>query len=208
MASSDPPDLPLENVGPARPMSKVGHLGTAVIISSATLTALVWSMTLWATVADSSDSPGSSTAIFGVILLCIVSMLTYVLTGIWLWRARGNVDLAAPNRQDRPAKAWVWLGWIVPFANFVFPVRVIEDIWRTTNGGVVVRNREAVLTQWRTSYMVFLALSIISNMVTSDVVGFWIDVAGKTAGLVFWIPLVRTLSEAQDALASRTVLTG
>lgn len=190
-------------------MCRIGRLGNAVIVSSVVWTMLAVFVALWITagVAGSlANSTGFSVVAFVVLLLWIVSMLaTYVLTGIWLWRARTNADLFAPDRQARPAKAWVWLGWIVPFANFVFPPRVIKDVWRAT-----LRNREALLNWWWASYLVFLVLNIVSTRVGSnkdtfdatDVAGFWIQVVGTCAGLVFWIPLVRTLSKAQDALVS------
>jgi hypothetical protein len=192
-------------------------LGTAVIVFTVVWTVSVWLFTLWVTagVAGSSTSSDSWLLTFGAIwLLWVVAMLvTYVLTGIWLWRARRNADLIAPDRPGRPSKAWVWLGWIVPIANFVFPRRVIDDVWRAT-----VRGHETMIKWWGASWIAWLVLSLFSNVVGGNITntdidaryaaGLWILAVATTVALPFWIPVVRTLSQTQDALASRAAASG
>jgi hypothetical protein len=213
--------LPFENARgspqTARQMSRVGSLGIAVIVCAVAWTAGLWTFTLWvsAGVAGSSTNSNGWLTIFVVIWLfwMMAILVTYVLTGIWLWRARRNADLIAPDRQGRPSKAWVWLGWIVPFANFVFPGRVLEDVWRAT-----VRNHEAVLKWWWASWCAWLVLGVLCNVIGGGstrpdidgrtVAGFWLLTVGTTIALPLWIRVVRTLSQTQDALASGAAASG
>ena len=217
--------LPFENAAgssasspqPVTPVSRVGRLGTAVIVFAVVWTVSVWLFTLWVTadVAGSSTNSDSWLLIFGALwLLWVMAILvTYVLTGIWLWRARRNTDLIAPDRQGRPSKAWVWLGWIVPIASFVVPIRVIDDVWRAT-----VRDNEKMIKRWRASWIAWLVLGLFVNVVGGGITnatidagyaaGLWIIAVATTIALPFWIPVVRTLSQAQDALASRAAASG
>jgi hypothetical protein len=152
--------------------------------------------------------------IFGALwFLWVVSVLvTYVLTGIWLGRARRNAALIVPDRQGRSSKAWGWLGWIVPIASFVFPIRVSDDVWRAT-----VRDHEKMIKWWGASWIAWLVLGLFDNAVEGGITnatiagyatGLWILAVATTIALPFWIPVVRTLSQAQDALASRAAASG
>jgi uncharacterized protein DUF4328 len=60
------------------------------------------------------------------VVYLVLGALTGVLFLTWLWRAR----LAAEARGDRQrlARGWTIGGWIVPGANLVLPLLIVEDI--------------------------------------------------------------------------------
>ncbi|PZS31580.1 MAG: hypothetical protein DLM61_08335, partial [Pseudonocardiales bacterium] len=105
------------------------------------------------------------------------------------------------------SSVWVWLGWITPIVNLWFPKQVIDDVWRST-----VRDSDEPRTGWwwgsfiATEVLIWLhglfatALGSIGPVVIWVLAAVMMTVAG-----VGWIHVVRTISDAQDALASRTV---
>jgi hypothetical protein len=64
-----------------------------------------------------------------------VFLTAIVLVIIWFYRARKNLD-AFPGAGPTMSNGWAIAGWLVPFANFVVPCRVMANIardslWRT-----------------------------------------------------------------------------
>ncbi|WP_193608388.1 DUF4328 domain-containing protein [Nocardioides lijunqiniae] len=69
----------------------------------------------------------------GASLLGLVAVVTaWVLTCVWLMKARDNAFLLSPGIRQRRGTAWLWLGWVVPFANFVVPFHVVSDVLRAS----------------------------------------------------------------------------
>ncbi|MEV4655423.1 DUF4328 domain-containing protein [Micromonospora sp. NPDC049301] len=52
-----------------------------------------------------------------------------VLVIIWTWRARKNIE-AFPGALPTLGAGWAIAGWLVPFANFVVPARVVANVAR------------------------------------------------------------------------------
>jgi hypothetical protein len=67
--------------------------------------------------------------------IAVLWMLAYFAAGVtfltWVWRARCNAErlCALPHRLSR---GWTIGGWLVP----VFPLIVLEDVWRTSRPGL------------------------------------------------------------------------
>jgi hypothetical protein len=63
--------------------------------------------------------------------IAVLWLLAYGVTCVtfltWSWRARYNAELLCPL-PHRLARGWVIGGWLVP----VFPLIVLEDVWRTS----------------------------------------------------------------------------
>jgi Domain of unknown function (DUF4328) len=183
-------------------------LGTAVIVMAVAYTVIAWLLALIATAVTQSSQKvttgGATTAVVVYGALSVLGLLMliveYVLTGIWLGRARKNADRIAPDQQRRP-KIWVWLSWIVPIVSLWFPKQVIDDVWRST-----VRDPSEPSTGWW--WGTWIAASVIGNITAlaggNLVVFHWIDAAILTVAVVFWVRVVRTVSDAQDALAAGT----
>ncbi|MFG1720082.1 DUF4328 domain-containing protein [Micromonospora chalcea] len=98
--------------------------------------------------------------LLGVVLVEVLFTLPYLLAlltagtlvVIWTWRARKNLD-AFPGAVPNLSPAWAIAGWLVPFANFVVPARVLADLLRNS----VWRRRQSWLVGvWWASWLVFL----------------------------------------------------
>lgn len=135
MTQQLPPEPP---IGPlaasplfARP-SGSGELGTMVIVMAVAWTMIDWLLAAAATLAYGQDTASGTPAwvvayAFLSGLLVLVALAAYVLTGIWLSRARRNAELIAPGQQ-RWSNVWVWLCWIVPFIGYYAPKQVVDDV--------------------------------------------------------------------------------
>jgi len=83
--------------------------------------------------------------------MAVVYLTAAVLVIIWTWRVRKNTD-AFPGALPTLGAGWAIAGWLVPFANFVVPARVVagvarDSLWqRSTPTSVVV---------WWSSWLVF-----------------------------------------------------
>lgn len=131
---------------PARPLRKVGAIGTAaaVLIGLETLAELVISMSdryTYTVVKDYvNGAPGVTEAdlntaddiALGVGLSGLgILIAAGVVFLVWLWRARENAETLSPMRHRR-ARGWVIGGWFCPVVNLWFPFQVVSDIWRAS----------------------------------------------------------------------------
>ncbi|MET7945762.1 DUF4328 domain-containing protein [Micromonospora sp. NPDC005324] len=84
-------------------------------------------------------------------IMTVVHLAAAVLVIIWTWRARRNTD-AFPGAEPAFRPGWAIAGWLVPFANFVVPARVVagvarDSLWR--------RATPALVSVWWCSWLVF-----------------------------------------------------
>ncbi|WP_346536460.1 DUF4328 domain-containing protein [Micromonospora sp. DPT] len=100
--------------------------------------------------ARQAERDGDSEVLLGALLLeaaltlpfVVAYLAAAVLVIIWTWRARKNID-AFPGALPVLGQGWAIAGWLVPFANFVVPVRVVANIardslWRRSTPWLVV----------------------------------------------------------------------
>ncbi|MDG4820980.1 DUF4328 domain-containing protein [Asanoa sp. WMMD1127] len=59
----------------------------------------------------------------------LAQIVAVVLTMIWLWRARKNLD-AFPDTQPVLSPGWAIGGWFLPIANLVVPGRMVANVAR------------------------------------------------------------------------------
>ena len=69
----------------------------------------------------------------GLMLLCSVVVL--VLLVVWMWRVAKNAELAGRVR-PRFGPGWTIGGWLIPVANLVIPVLVMQDLWRASDPSI------------------------------------------------------------------------
>jgi hypothetical protein len=75
--------------------------------------------------AENADDFVGATA--AILVLC--SLVLLVLAIIWTWRAAKNQEaLARANPRFSPG--WGIAGWLIPLANLVIPVLMLQDFWR------------------------------------------------------------------------------
>ena len=199
-AADSPKQASLQEIRP-QAFECSGGLRTAVIVAAVAYTEILWLQAFVAALTASGMVAGVTTYnVLGMLLLPLL-IVTYVVTGLWLQRARRNADRIAPNQQ-RLSRVWVWLGWIVPIVSFWFPRQLVDDVWRST-----VRDPAEPETGWwwGTWLIALVPLNWLSVLLATGgaswVVGRLLVAIAMTVAGVFWIDVVRTVSDAQDALA-------
>ena len=179
-----------------------GGLRTAVIVTAVLYIAGNWFSTPVTSQLIASGAPGAFIAYnVWMVLLLLVAIANFVLVGLWLGRARRNADRIAPDQQSL-SSVWVWLGWIVRIVNFWFPKQVIDEIWRST----VRAPEEPRSGSWWGAFIAAEALIWLHGLFATVLgrigpVVIWMLAAMMTIAGVGWIRVVRTISDAQDALA-------
>ncbi|MDG4830271.1 DUF4328 domain-containing protein [Solwaraspora sp. WMMD1047] len=121
----------------------VTGIGTAAVVAAwvtAGFTVAYWLSTLIGRslavqARDTSDPALLDVALLVTVLvslpLVVALLTTAVLTIIWTYRARKNLD-AFPDAATPISVGWSIAGWLVPFVNLVMPYRVVANIARET----------------------------------------------------------------------------
>ncbi|MGR6317307.1 DUF4328 domain-containing protein [Micromonospora soli] len=140
-------------VSPGVPTYAVRGLGTAAAIAVGAASVLYLPSALFPVVgvrvaraaaeqADRDLLMGAAVAELLLVLPYLLAFLTAaVLVIIWTWRVRKNLE-AFPGALPTMGPGWAIAGWLVPFANFVVPARVVanvarDSLWRRSTPGLV-----------------------------------------------------------------------
>jgi hypothetical protein len=85
-----------------------------------------------ATIADLQAADQVSAIVVGCNLaLTVAAAITFI---GWLWRARANAEnLSIAVHRHR--RGWVIGAWFCPIINFIYPPRIIGDVWKTSRPG-------------------------------------------------------------------------
>lgn len=84
-------------------------------------------------VAELVNADNVATAWGWLMLLAMVAAAMAFLT--WLWRARVNAEQLC-RAEHRHTRGWTVGAWFVPFVNLLFPLQIVDDVWRTSRPGV------------------------------------------------------------------------
>jgi Domain of unknown function (DUF4328) len=89
----------------------------------------------------------------------LVAIAIAILFIIWTWRAAKNNE-ALGRDLPRLSASWAIAGWLIPLANFVIPVLVIQDLWRGSNVSIPrgdmrwrIADRSALVGWWWASWI-------------------------------------------------------
>lgn len=103
------------------PLDNVSTIGTAAVVLAGCLTASYVAQGIGALLVTEEYAEAARdgraaidvlTWVDAVVLLQILLMLaSYVVTCLWLSRARANALLLSPDVPHRRGRVWVWLGW-------------------------------------------------------------------------------------------------
>jgi hypothetical protein len=184
---------------------------------------VLYTVVTWLTViVTPADSPSLEEAVQGsgseeltigaaeVIALGAVPILlgAWILTSIWLVRARSNAVLLNPQSQRR-SEGWVWFGWVLPIIYLWFPKQILDDTARVTipaSGDTRPIDTNLYWSLWVTSILLGAFGSMLSILGTDETLvrslGY-AEAAVLTITLLPWIRLVNRISAAQDQLAAK-----
>ncbi len=131
----------------------------------------------------------------------------WIVTSVWLARARGNAVLINPQGQRR-TEGWVWFGWVLPIIYFWFPKQILDDTAGATvpaAGDPKPVNTTPYWSLWVTSIVLSVFATSLgfleADQTVVDILRYG-EAAVLTVALIPWIQLVRRLSAAQDKLAA------
>jgi hypothetical protein len=89
-----------------------------------------------------------------VLIYGLVTLAIGVLFIVWTWRAAKNNE-ALGRDMPRLGAPWAIAGWLIPLANFVIPVLVVQDLWRGSNASIPrgdmrwrIADRSALVGWW------------------------------------------------------------
>ena len=84
----------------------------------------------------------------------------YVVTCLWLFQARKNLELIGPTLTHARRRGWVWAGWVCPFVSLWFPYQVVRDVARDQRGFTT----SPVVGAWWAFWLIAFALTQVSGM--------------------------------------------
>jgi uncharacterized protein DUF4328 len=123
---------------------RVRGVGIAAVamVALAALTYVAFAALLWAIRASVAVSAGLDDLDDAIALEDLTPALSFVVAGaqigalvltvIWLWRARKNLD-SFPDTQPVLSAGWAIGGWFLPFANAIIPGRLMINVARQSS---------------------------------------------------------------------------
>ena len=134
----------------------------------------------------------------------------WVVTSLWLSRARVNAEALNPGRRHKRSAGWAWFGWLVPIVSYWFPYQYVRDVRLATVAGE--RRRSTVVGWWWAMWLVSQHIGWIGGWLVmpagSETFGFSLlapveaaAAAVAVAALVCWLRIIRQITEDQDAVA-------
>ncbi|WP_370186160.1 DUF4328 domain-containing protein [Aeromicrobium sp.] len=137
----------------------------------------------------------------------LVLLGAFVVTCLWLWRARRNVELLSPTSPHARSRGWVWGGWLVPVVSLWFPFQVVRDVLRVRSHHPSSGSR--VGWWWGAFIVANVATGVESLLVPTDLESTGVGdlpafaavstVAWVVASVV-WIRVVRAVAADQEEL--------
>lgn len=139
----------------------------------------------------------------------VVLLPLWIVTCLFLQRARRRAVALAPRFHHQRSPVWTWLGWPVPIVGLWFPYQVVRDIvrnaWRDPWGDQ--RQRLHLGLWWATWVVAIVAGQVTSRLIPwsgtpdADAVARLplfqgITAVATVAGLVLWVRIVNSLLHA------------
>ncbi|HWG99547.1 MAG TPA: DUF4328 domain-containing protein [Pilimelia sp.] len=120
----------------AAPLHSLGR-AALLLVGLATVVAVATSAVPWiiGSLFDAGAADAEQTALFLAVMSAGAAAVTVLAAGvvtiIWLYRARRNLD-AFPDVYPGMAAGWAIGGWFIPIANWVIPCRVVYQVARAS----------------------------------------------------------------------------
>lgn len=134
-------------------------------------------------------------------------LLAWILTAVWLGRARANLTSIRPGFHFTRSDVWDWLAWIVPIVSLWFPYQVVRDLSR---GSSRTFTQSTWLGLWWGTWLAGLFLSQSSARVSvgsGDTFSLLpildgLSTLALAVAFAVWVPIVRSIVRDQDAAAT------
>ena len=139
-------------------------------------------------------------------LLLLVEIGVWVTVSLWLTRILQNVVVKGQYGRRR-SEVWVWLGWVIPFVNFWFPLQIVTDAVRSTAAVAGVRPIRTGF--WWAAWLLSLLSSLVATVATllppdqtlhRSLVA--VDVLVTVVALALWLRIVLWLGRYHDTSAA------
>ena len=147
------------------------------------------------------------------VLFVFIGLPMWIVTSLWLARARSNAAALVPTGLHRSA-IWCWLGWVVPIVSFWFPKQIVDDSWELTSNRLAAADSPGRYRSTRTWWALWISYGVGSYLLSRiaaagpaedrgvNVVTETIIAGLGVAALVAWAQVVRGVSAAQEALVA------
>lgn len=135
-----------------------------------------------------------------------VMLPLWIVSSLFLQRARAAAALAFPTGAHQRGPAWVWLGWVVPIVNLWFPYQVVRDVvrnaWRDPWGD---QRQGLHLGVWWSAWVVSIVTSQVASRAIpwsgtpdADAVALLpllhlVTAVATVVGFALWVRIVRSV---------------
>jgi hypothetical protein len=156
--------------------------------------------------------PGEVVTAFDVMGLPTIGVFVaaWIVTALWLSRARTNAEVLNPRCGHKRSAGWAWFGWVVPVVSLWFPYQYVRDVRLATV--TEDRRRSRVVAWWWAAWLVSQHIGLVGGLVVmppgTDVTRFDLlaPVEGAAAvvavaALVGWLRILHQVTEGQEAVA-------
>ncbi|MEU4387441.1 DUF4328 domain-containing protein [Promicromonospora sp. NPDC023805] len=134
----------------------------------------------------------------GATVALLFGLAAYVAACVWLQASRAFAEAWNPAARFAHGRAWTWLGWLVPVANFWVPFRVVRDI----RGAVLPDGqRRVALGLWWTFWLLSGLRVFTSSAQDMEIIVRSVAVVALTVAFVYWVRIVRETTTAQEKAA-------
>jgi len=135
--------------------------------------------------------------VLGLVVLSIVPWFI-----VWCFRVAKNQEVLG-RAPERLGAGWAVGGWFIPFANFVIPVLVIQDVWRGSSASIArgdprwrIADRSWLVGWW---WGLFVVAMLASQGSPADQRSFDVE-AARGANLVAVLAMVCAATSAVLAI--------
>lgn len=202
---------------PPRPLRVLGRAATwiAIVVTVVEIVeaALAWqAQSRYAEAADRGESWVDVWTPYDLagIVWFVAMVAAYVITSLWMHRARTNSAVMQPHLQHARSPGWAWGGWICPVVNLWFPFQIIRDVGRDQHGMRAAPSVGAWWTFWLLSSLVGQAASQLlgtTEKIDRDLVfvlgpAETLSAVLSVVALVLWLRIIRAVSHLQDQMMS------
>lgn len=204
----------------ARPFRSAGGLGTAAVVLASLVTVAEVLEVPLALSAGSELAAAARAGVaawdvyttydLGTFATSVLLVPAWLVTSLWLSRARSNAVTLDPGSRHARSEVWAWLGWLVPVVALWFPFQLVRDVRRATWSPQ--QRHSSLVGWWWAAWLLYLTTTQIGARITTrqepdELLSQALGPVEATnallavAALVLWVRVVRQVNRRQDDVA-------